>query len=192
MCLTALSAQSPSSQKLISGGQSKSRLCFPIPWLQQRLQLREWELSVFNFFFFLTVTGQILQLNKAGTVENYRQGTSEWSTLNSDHKRVVLWKRCRRLGWAACRKGKGPCSVGFMKSSENSSWTNGVSVCVCFGLEIKSVWIKILIVVYNFLKRPFNFDFWKKIHHHGFLWCWSWNSNTLATWCEERTHWKTP
>ena len=23
-------------------------------------------------------------------------------------------------------------------------------------------------------------------------WCWSWNSNTLATWCEELTHWKTP
>ena len=21
-------------------------------------------------------------------------------------------------------------------------------------------------------------------------WCWSWNSNTLATWCEEATHWK--
>ena len=21
-------------------------------------------------------------------------------------------------------------------------------------------------------------------------WCWSWNSNTLATWCEEMTHWK--
>ena len=23
-------------------------------------------------------------------------------------------------------------------------------------------------------------------------WCWSWNSNTLATWWEELTHWKTP
>ena len=21
-------------------------------------------------------------------------------------------------------------------------------------------------------------------------WCWSWNSNTLVTWCEELTHWK--
>ena len=21
-------------------------------------------------------------------------------------------------------------------------------------------------------------------------WCWSWNSNTLATWCEELSHWK--
>ena len=23
-------------------------------------------------------------------------------------------------------------------------------------------------------------------------WCWSWNSNTLDTWCEEVTHWKRP
>ena len=23
-------------------------------------------------------------------------------------------------------------------------------------------------------------------------WCWSWNSNTLATWCEEVTYWKRP
>ena len=24
------------------------------------------------------------------------------------------------------------------------------------------------------------------------FWCWSWNSSTLATWCEELTHWKRP
>ena len=23
-------------------------------------------------------------------------------------------------------------------------------------------------------------------------WCWGWNSNTLATWCEELAHWKRP
>ena len=23
-------------------------------------------------------------------------------------------------------------------------------------------------------------------------WCWSWSSRTLATWCEEPTHWKRP
>ena len=23
-------------------------------------------------------------------------------------------------------------------------------------------------------------------------WCWSWSSNTLATWCEEPTHWTRP
>ena len=23
-------------------------------------------------------------------------------------------------------------------------------------------------------------------------WCWSWNSNTVASWCKELTHWKRP
>ena len=27
---------------------------------------------------------------------------------------------------------------------------------------------------------------------HWKEWCWSWNSNNLATWCEELTHWKRP
>ena len=27
---------------------------------------------------------------------------------------------------------------------------------------------------------------------HGKDWCWSWSSNTLATWCEAPTHWKKP
>ena len=32
---------------------------------------------------------------------------------------------------------------------------------------------------------------WKGVFHWK-DWCWSWNSNTLATWCEELTHWKRP
>ena len=27
---------------------------------------------------------------------------------------------------------------------------------------------------------------------HWKEWCWSWSSNTLATWCEELTHWTRP
>ena len=30
------------------------------------------------------------------------------------------------------------------------------------------------------------------LNTHWKNWCWSWNSNTLATWFEELTHWKTP
>ena len=32
----------------------------------------------------------------------------------------------------------------------------------------------------------------KGVGVHWKDWCWSWNSNTLATWCEELTHWKRP
>ena len=36
--------------------------------------------------------------------------------------------------------------------------------------------------------------FWRKsvLNIHWKDWCWSWNSNTVITWCEELTHWKRP
>ena len=42
--------------------------------------------------------------------------------------------------------------------------------------------------------RKSNQSILKKINPEYSLegWCWSWNSNTLATWCEELTHWKRP
>ena len=30
------------------------------------------------------------------------------------------------------------------------------------------------------------------IHWKNWCWSWSWSSNTLATWCEELSHWKRP
>ena len=30
------------------------------------------------------------------------------------------------------------------------------------------------------------------LHIHWKDWCWNWNSNTLATWCKELTHFKRP
>ena len=42
------------------------------------------------------------------------------------------------------------------------------------------------------LKRDSTSPFWRR-SALGFLWrewCWSWNSSTLATSCEELTHWK--
>ena len=37
-------------------------------------------------------------------------------------------------------------------------------------------------------------QFYRKsaLNVHWRDWCWSWNSNTLATWCEELIHWKRP
>ena len=36
--------------------------------------------------------------------------------------------------------------------------------------------------------------FWRRsvLNMHWKDWCWSWSSNTLATWCEDPTHWKRP
>ena len=35
---------------------------------------------------------------------------------------------------------------------------------------------------------------WRKstLYIHWKDWCWSWSSNTLATWCEEPTYWRRP
>ena len=41
-----------------------------------------------------------------------------------------------------------------------------------------------VVSIYDLLERLLNIH-WKD-------WCWSWNSNTLVTWCQELTHWKRP
>ena len=39
----------------------------------------------------------------------------------------------------------------------------------------------------------FELGWWKSVLNMLWKdWCWSWNSNTLATWCKELTHWKRP
>ena len=42
--------------------------------------------------------------------------------------------------------------------------------------------------------RRLNQSILKEINPDSSLkdWCWSWSSNTLATWCKEPTHWKRP
>ena len=40
--------------------------------------------------------------------------------------------------------------------------------------------------------RRSNQSMLKEMNIHWKDWCWSWNSNTLATWCEELTHLKRP
>ena len=43
--------------------------------------------------------------------------------------------------------------------------------------------------------KPFTYSILKEVspgNIHWKDWCWRWNSNTLATWCEEPTHWERP
>ena len=40
--------------------------------------------------------------------------------------------------------------------------------------------------------KPVNLKGKLTLNIHWKDWCWSWSSNTLATWCEELTHWKRP
>ena len=42
------------------------------------------------------------------------------------------------------------------------------------------------------LESPLDCKEVKPVYPKGNQWCWSWSSNTLATWYEELTHWKRP
>ena len=61
---------------------------------------------------------------------------------------------------------------------------------------IQSFYIYILIYIYTYINIIHTFFYLKLILYmsvHWKDWCWSWNSNTLATSCEEElTHWKIP
>ena len=58
-------------------------------------------------------------------------------------------------------------------------------------------WDCIYLIIY-FLLHFLNFILFLNLKHcisfakHWKDWCWSWSSNTLATWCKEQTHWKSP
>ena len=59
-------------------------------------------------------------------------------------------------------------------------------------------WCYWTVVLQKTLENPLDCKEIKSVHPKGNKswhwkdWCWSWNSNTLATWCEELTHWKRP
>ena len=61
-------------------------------------------------------------------------------------------------------------------------------------------WCFWTVVLEKTLESPLDFKEIQPVHPKGnqswiFIWkdwCWSWNSNTLVTWCKELTHWKRP
>ena len=59
-------------------------------------------------------------------------------------------------------------------------------------------WCFWTVVMDKTLESPLDCKEIKPVHPKGDQcvhwkdWCWSWSSNTLATWCKELTHWKRP
>ena len=60
-------------------------------------------------------------------------------------------------------------------------------------------WCFWTVVLEKTLESPLDCKEIQPVHPKGYQswlfmkdWCWSWNSNTLVTWCEELTHWKRP
>ena len=90
------------------------------------------------------------------------------------------------------------------------------SICRCWGLGCRHLLgcntqsivdnYVLPIATYHFADKIYSSQVWmsKLFHKEGWVpknwkstlnihwkdWCWSWNSNTLAAWCKELTHWK--
>ena len=74
----------------------------------------------------------------------------------------------------------------------NVSWTIKKAECQRIDAFELRCWRRLLRVLCT--ARRSNQSILKEISLsvHCKAWCWSWNSNILATWCEELTHWKRP
>ena len=63
-------------------------------------------------------------------------------------------------------------------------------------LDHKKGWCFQFMVLEKTLERPLDSKEIKPVNPKGNQswkdWCWSWRSNTSATWCKELTHWKSP
>ena len=95
-------------------------------------------------------------------------------------------------------------------------FVNKVPSSQSFGFSISHVWMRELdykeswalknwcfwtVVLERTLENPLDCKEIQPVHPKGNQswivihwknWCWSWNCNTLATWCEELTHWERP
>ena len=72
------------------------------------------------------------------------------------------------------------------------SWT--IKKPECQRIDAFELWCWRRLLRVPWTARRSNQSFLKVIspYIHWKDWCWSWNSNTLAIWCEEPTHWKRP
>ena len=72
------------------------------------------------------------------------------------------------------------------------SWT--IKKAECWRIDAFKLWCWRRLLRVPWTARKSNQSILKEIspEYYWKHWCWSWNSNTLATWCEELTHGKRP
>ena len=72
------------------------------------------------------------------------------------------------------------------------SWT--INKAECRRIDAFELWCWRRLLRVPWTARRSNQSILKEISPECSLegWCWSWSSNTLATWCKELTHWKRP
>ena len=68
------------------------------------------------------------------------------------------------------------------------SWT--IKKAECWRIDAFELWCWRRLLRVPWTARRSNQSILRKSVLNWKDWCWSWNSNTLSTWCEELTHWK--
>ena len=88
---------------------------------------------------------------------------------------------------------KVPSSQGYGFSSSHL-WELDIKKAEHWRIDAFELWCWRRLLRVPWTARRSNQSFLKEISLNFHLkdWCWSWNSNTLATWCEELTHLKRP
>ena len=90
-------------------------------------------------------------------------------------------------------EGQSSQSYGFSSSHEYiESWT--IKKAECWWIDAFELWCWRRLLRVPWTARRSNQSILQEISPEHSLedWCWSWSSSTLATWCEEWTHWKRP
>ena len=71
------------------------------------------------------------------------------------------------------------------------SWT--IKKAECRRIDAFQLWYWRRLLRVLWIARRSNQSILKEVSPiHWKDWCWDWSSNTLATWCEELTHWENP
>ena len=70
------------------------------------------------------------------------------------------------------------------------SWT--IKKAECWRIDAFELWCWRRVLRVPWTARRSNQSILKEISVHWKDWCWSWNSNILATWCKELIHLKRP
>ena len=133
-------------------------------------------------------------VNKTNTKQKNNRATKEEHMGALDI--LVMW-------WCLFLNPKGGCTdfpLLFLFNPWNSShvWMWELTCKESWALKNWCFWT---VVLEKTLKSPWDCKEIQPVHPkgdqsvlgvHGKDWCWSWNPNTLATWCEELTHLKRP
>ena len=87
---------------------------------------------------------------------------------------------------------EGPSSQSYVWMYGCESWT--IKKAEHWRIDAFELWCWRRVLRIPWTARRSNQSIWRKsvLNSHWKDWCWSWNSSTLATWCEELTHLKRP